>query len=123
MLVEENRSLVLTPISPGKMLAAIAQHLQLARLVAVAVRTETSHDLVHGLSGRFVLVEEVAGKQNHVHITLFGRTHDLIECFPTIVAANRVSFAITDMVVCCNQDTDGIFGCESSVMKSIGSGV
>lgn len=101
------------------MLAAIAQHLQLTRLVAQTVGPETVHDLIHRLSRRLVLVEEIAGEQDHIHVPLLSSGHDLVEGFPTIIAADRVSLAIANMIVCRNQNANRIaVGCFLSVIVS-----
>jgi len=45
---------------PSELLACVAQHLDLAGLVAEAVHSQTAHDLVHRLARWFVFVEKVA---------------------------------------------------------------
>lgn len=99
------------------MLTAVAQHLQLARLVAVAVGTQAAHDLVHGLSGRLVLVEKVSSEQDHVHITFFSSAHDLVESLPTVVATDGITLAIANMIVCRDQDAYSIVGCKWSAIS------
>lgn len=42
---------------PSKLLACIAQHLDFAGLVAEAVHSQTSHDLVHRFARWFVIME------------------------------------------------------------------
>ena len=46
----------------------IAHELQLDRPEAETVLADASHDLVHGLAGGFVLVEEVAAEEDHVDL-------------------------------------------------------
>lgn len=101
------------------MLAAITQHLQLAGLVPIAVGAQTAHNLVHRFSRRLVLVEKIAGQEDHVYITFLCRAHDFVESLPTVISADWISFAIADMVVCCDQDTYSIIGCELSVIKAL----
>jgi hypothetical protein len=84
---------------PGEMLAAIAEHLQLTRFIAITVGTQTLHDLVHGFPGWLVFVEEIAGQQNHIHVAVFGDGHDFVKRLPTVVAADGISFVVAHMVV------------------------
>ena len=46
--------------SPIKLLTGITQHLQLTRLLAITVHTQTAHHLIHRLAAGLVVVEEVA---------------------------------------------------------------
>ena len=88
--------------SPIKLLARIAQHLQLARLLAITIHAQTPHHLVHRLPAGLVVVEEVAGQKNHVDVAFFGQAHDFVEGLPAVVAAVGVSLVVADMVVCCD---------------------
>lgn len=97
------------------MLAAVAQHLQLARLIAETVGAKTAHDLIHGLPGRLVLMKEVASEENHVYVPLLCRDHDLVERLPAVISTDGITFTIADMVVCGYQDADRIVGCRLSV--------
>ena len=88
--------------SPGKLLTRITQHLQLTRLLPIAVHAKTPHDLVHRFARRFVLVEQIAGQENHVDFAFFGQTHDFVEGLPAVVAADGIALVEADVVVCCD---------------------
>lgn len=90
------------------MLAAVAQHLELAGLVAKAVLTQASHDLIHGLSRRLILVEEIAGHQYHINITLPSQAHDLVKGLPAVVATLGITLIVANMVICGDEDADGV---------------
>ena len=95
----------------GKLLAGITEHLQLARFLAIAVHAQASHDLIHGLAGWLVLMEEIAREKNHVDVTLLGEAHDLVEGLPAVVATDCIAFAVADMIVCGDKDTNGVGRC------------
>lgn len=95
-------------ILPSKSLAPITQHLQLARLLSVAVHAQASHHLVHRFTRRLVLVEEIAGEQDHIDIAFLGQTHNLVKRLPAVIATDRISFVVADMVVCCHEDADRV---------------
>lgn len=98
---------------PGKVFAAVAQHLQFARLVTEAVLTQTSHDLVHGLSRRLVFVEKVTSEKDHIDVASLGELHDFVESLPAIVATNRIAFIVANMIVSGNEYANGIGCCVS----------
>jgi hypothetical protein len=93
---------------PVESLARIAEHLQFARLLAVAVHAKTPHNLIHRLPARLVVVEEITSKKHHVDIASFGQTHDLVKRLPTIIASYRIAFVVTDMVICGDQHANRI---------------
>lgn len=97
--------------SPSKLLARIAQHLQLTRLLSVAIHPQASHDLVHGLARRLVLVEEIASEQDHVDIAFFRQAHDLMEGLPAVIATDGIAFVVADMVVGRDENTDRVRRC------------
>lgn len=99
--------------SPLKVLTRVAQHLELTRLVAEAIHSQGPHHLIHRLAGRLVLVEQVAGEEDHVHVALLRETHDLVEALPAIVAPDGVAFVVSYMVVCRDEDADRVRCCEA----------
>jgi hypothetical protein len=97
---------------PGKLLACVAQHLDLARLVTEAVHPQTTHDLVHRFARWFILVEKVTCQQDHVNIAFPRQAHDFVECLPAVITADRVAFSISDMVVRCDENTNRVRCCD-----------
>lgn len=102
----------------------IGQKFERTRFHAQAVLSECTHHLVKGLSGRFVVVEEIASEENHIDLFMLeamidtngdgsyifspGKVQNFIESSPTVIPTNRVSLFITDMIVGRNEDTNGI---------------
>ena len=91
---------------PLEVFTGVTEHFQLTGLIAQTVHPDRAHYLVHGFSGRLVLVKEIACEKHHVDITLSSEAHHLMETLPTVIAPDRVSFVVPDMVVGCNQDAD-----------------
>lgn len=91
-----------------KLQTRIAQHLDLARLLPVAVLPQRLHHLVHGLPARLVIVEQVAREQHHVNVAVFGETHHLMECLPAVVAADWVPFVVADVRVRGEEDAERV---------------
>jgi len=44
-------------------------------------------------------VEEVTREQNHVNISFFGKTHNLMKTSPAVVASDRVALIVANMIV------------------------
>lgn len=80
-----------------KLQTRIAQHLNLARLLSVAVLPQRLHHLIHGLPARLVIVEQVARQQHHVDVAVLCKTHDLVKRPPAVVAADWITFIVADM--------------------------
>lgn len=95
--------------SPLKVLACIAQHLELARLVPEAAHPQAAHDMIHALPARLVVMEKVATMQDHVDVVLLGQHHNFVERLPAVVAANGVALVVPDMAVRRDQDADRIW--------------
>ena len=93
---------------PSKLFACIAQHLDLAGLVSEAIHSQTAHDLVHRFARWFVVVEKVTSQKDHVDIAFPRQAHDFVESLPTVIATNWVAFAIADMVVRCDENTNRV---------------
>ncbi len=55
-------------------------------------------------------MEEVAGQQDHVHVSFPRQAHDFVEALPAVVAANGVPLVVPDMAVCCYEDADRVRG-------------
>lgn len=91
-----------------KLHTRIAQHLNLTRLVAVAILAQRFHDLVHGLAARLVIVEQVARQQHHVDVAVLRKTHHLVERLPAVIAADRVAFVVADMGVRGEEDAERV---------------
>jgi len=53
-------------------------------------------------------MEEVARKENHVHISLLGQAHDFMEGLPTVISTDWISLCIADMVVSCDENADRV---------------
>jgi hypothetical protein len=53
-------------------------------------------------------MKEVSGVQHHVDIVLFCQTHHFVERLPAIVFAVRITFVVSDMTVCRDENTDCI---------------
>jgi hypothetical protein len=53
-------------------------------------------------------VKEISGVQYHVDIVLFCQAHYFVERLPAIVFAVRITFVVSDMTVCRNENADGI---------------
>jgi hypothetical protein len=51
-----------------KNFGGVGEELERAWPVAYTVLSESSHDLVEGLAGRLIFVEEIAGEKNHVDL-------------------------------------------------------
>ena len=82
-----------------EILTGITEHFQLTRFITQAVHPDRTHHLVHGLPGRFVLVEQIPSQQHHVDILLLGQTHHLVETLPAVVSPDGISFIVPNMVV------------------------
>jgi hypothetical protein len=80
-------------------LGGVAQKFELTGLHSETVLPERTHDLVHGLARRFVVVEQVTTEEDHIDITSAGELHDLIKSAPTVILANGVSLFKPDMVI------------------------
>lgn len=112
--------LLLEPHLPLKVLTRITKHFQLARLLPIAIHPQRPHDLIHRLSRRLVVVEEIASQQDHVHVSLPRQAHDLVKAFPAVVAADGVSLVEPDMTVCCYEDADGVRGYSGDLVRISG---
>lgn len=51
-------------------------------------------------------MEKIASKEYHVHVSLFGQTHQLMEALPAVIAPYRISLVVPDMVVGRYKDAD-----------------
>ncbi len=60
---------------------------------------------------RTVLMEEIAGQQDHVGLTLSGQDHDLVEAPPAVILADGIALAVADMIVRGDQDANGVAVC------------
>ena len=96
---------------PLEILTTVTEHLKLTRFFAIAIHPQGSHHVIHRLSGWFVLMEKIASKQYHIGIALVGQAHDFMEGFPAIVAANMITFVVSDMIVCCYQNINRVGSC------------
>jgi hypothetical protein len=113
-------NVVLIRISlPSKLLACVAQHLDFAGLVTEAVHPQTTHDLVHRFARWFVFVEKVTRQENHVDIAFPRQAHDFVESLPAVIAADRVAFSISDMVIRCDENTNRVRCCHFVSQKFI----
>jgi len=87
----------------------VAQEFELAGFLPEAVVPQRSDHLVHGLSGRLVLVKEVAAEKYHVDIAGARNLHNLIKGAPAVILSDRVSLFVAHMVVGRDQYADCIF--------------
>jgi hypothetical protein len=118
-----SRNAVLIQISsPSKLLACVAQHLDLAGLVTEAVHPQTTHDLVHRFARWFVFVEKVTCQENHVDIAFPRQAHDFVECLPAVIAADRVAFSVSDMIIRCDENANRVRCCHFVSWKSCSCG-
>ena len=84
---------------PLKNLSCVAQELEFTGLHAQTILPERTHNLIHRLAGWFIIVEEVATKEDHVDITSLGELHDLIKGTPTVILPNGISLLVANMVI------------------------
>ena len=94
--------------SPIEAFAHVAHAFYFAWLVSQATHPQASHGLVHSLPRWLVVVEQVAGKQYHVYIFVFGKHEHFVEGLPAVICADGISFAVADMRVCGDQDPDRV---------------
>lgn len=53
-------------------------------------------------------MEQVARKQHHVDITVFGDGHDFVERLPGVIATNGIALVVADVGVCGDQNADRV---------------
>jgi hypothetical protein len=53
-------------------------------------------------------MEKITGEQDHVDVTLLGERHDFVETLPAVVPADRIPLVVPDMIVCRDENPDGI---------------
>lgn len=64
-------------------------------------------------------MEKITGEKDHIDGLFFCQTHDLIEGVRTVVATMSISLVVADMVVCCDEDTNGVSTCMNKLDDSL----
>ena len=82
---------------PLESLTSITQQFQLARLLSQTIHAKGSHDLIHGLPRRLVIVEEITGEEDHVNLHPSAST--LADVLPAI---KRTSWSLARHMISWN---------------------
>lgn len=67
-------------------------------------------------------MKQIPSQKHHVHISTFGQTHDFVEAFPAVVAADGVAFAVADVAVGCDEDFYGVLICFWELVEVVWGG-
>jgi hypothetical protein len=97
-------------VACGLAVVRVGEKLELDGAVAEAVLAEEGHGLEERVPARPVLVEEVAGHEDHVDVVRARELEDLFEGADRVAAAYRVALVRAEVAVGRDKDPDRVLG-------------
>ena len=77
----------------------VTKELDLYGIIPEAVLSEKCRSFVDGSTTRFVIVEQVAPQQDHVHFLRHCVLQDLLESHETVVTAYRILLQVAQVII------------------------
>lgn len=92
------------------------------RLITHSILPQQTHDLVQTPSTRSILMEEITGQKDKVHLCVSGDLQDLSKGIDSVLSPHRVFLGVSNVVVGSEEDAETavllLLNCQGERTKS-----